>query len=601
MRTRFPSSWPRWRRSPAASRTGCASTSRPSRPRRSAADPAAAAGPAAGSRSRAASAPSSTPSSRPATTSAAQMDVALEELADRREARSRRTPRIYNVYGLVYAMLGEDANARAASSSARSSSRRTTPRSATTGAGTCARTAARASRSPSSRSRSAIRCTGRPRSRSSTPASAASRSATSSRAEEYFRRALPIDAEQHPRPRTTSRCSSYRGGRLDESRALMTPRDAAAARRRPRRCTSACASSASSATGRPRSRTCRSCATAIPDSAEAQRHRHRRPANERAATHERPRPDRDAEPTTRTPSAGARACAARARRRAVDRHGRAASEARAAPGAGARGRRLRAAARPHVRPRLHAQLRAADAARSGSDLCGAARRRGHAGARPAVARRRPRASMGELPADLQRQAEHRPLGDSARPRRDRRVAAVYEFARRRSPSKGARSSAARNAAPRRPDAVPRCAGSPPPHAVHARARQRQRRRAAAPAAMPVPAQSASLPVTAPPGRDRRHARARVPRHLVDRGQDATADGRAVDHGYPGATHAVGGAPPFEVVLGNAERGHRRRARHAVRYLGRTSSRTWPSPCLTTCTALSVVPPRWLPHCRRCAA
>ena len=105
---------------------------------------------------------------------------------------------------------------------------------------------------------------------------------------------------------------------------------------------------------RPSARTRRSCAIAIPDSAEAKA-LGRRGLRVTDELDTQP-PDASAAPGRCRP---ARRCAPRARRPGLsDRRGRAAAEARAAPGAGARGRRLRAAARPHVRARLHAQLRA---------------------------------------------------------------------------------------------------------------------------------------------------------------------------------------------------------------------------------------------------
>ena len=88
-------------RSPVARRT-----SRP--PRRRRRSPTHAADQGAGSDAAAARG-DRTPSSRAGYYERGQMDVALEELGDAREARSRRTRGIYNIYGLVYAMLGENA------------------------------------------------------------------------------------------------------------------------------------------------------------------------------------------------------------------------------------------------------------------------------------------------------------------------------------------------------------------------------------------------------------------------------------------------------------------------------------------------------------
>ena len=40
------------------------------------------------------------------------MDVAIEELSEAADARSRRIRSIYNIFGLVYAMLGDNAKAK---------------------------------------------------------------------------------------------------------------------------------------------------------------------------------------------------------------------------------------------------------------------------------------------------------------------------------------------------------------------------------------------------------------------------------------------------------------------------------------------------------
>ena len=127
------------------------------------------------------------------------MDVALEELNEAVEARSRPTRSIYNVYGLVYAMLGENAKAEQnfqRALAARAAGFRDPPQ---LGLVPVHARPARRSRSPSSSRRSAIRCTRRPRSRWSTPAAAARRSATPRRAEDYFKRALARLAEQSRR------------------------------------------------------------------------------------------------------------------------------------------------------------------------------------------------------------------------------------------------------------------------------------------------------------------------------------------------------------------------------------------------------------------
>ena len=93
-----------------------------------------------------------------------QMDVALEEL-DGAVKLDPNNARIYNVYGLVYTELGENAEGARRTSAARWRWRRPTRRSARTGAGTSARRGARATRSPNSRRRRAIRSTRRPGSR----------------------------------------------------------------------------------------------------------------------------------------------------------------------------------------------------------------------------------------------------------------------------------------------------------------------------------------------------------------------------------------------------------------------------------------------------
>ena len=196
--------------------------------------------------------------------------------------------------------------------------------------------------SPSSSWRCAIRCTRRPRSRSSTPARARRRSATT----RARRRVLPARAGGRP-PNNRGRSYglallAYSEARLRRSARADAARDAADQSRRRRRSTSACASSASWATARPKRRTSSQLRNRYPDCAGSAR-RSRRGLRVM---------DREAQPAG---GRGARAgCAAgagaqlRAAREAAGlshRRGRAAAEARAAPGHGARGRRLRAAAR----------------------------------------------------------------------------------------------------------------------------------------------------------------------------------------------------------------------------------------------------------------
>ena len=202
-----------------------------------------------------------------------QMDVALEELGDGEGARSRRMPKIYDIYGLVYAMLGErakaeenfrqaialapndsddprelgrvpvrhrsrarsDARVRAGADAIRSTS---TPEIALINAGKCS-----AALGDTKNGRGLLP----PRAR---------------------RIARQSDRRVQPCAPRVSRVARRRSARVD------APGDAADTRRRPKRSISACASSASRAIARRRDRTSRSCATAGP----IRRKRRRSPA-----------------------------------------------------------------------------------------------------------------------------------------------------------------------------------------------------------------------------------------------------------------------------------------------------------------------------------
>ena len=105
-------------------------------------------------------APSSSRSSPPATTSAARW-TSRSRSSTRRSSSTPTTPRIYNVYGLVYTMLGENAEGRGEfppRAGARAGRLRDPPE---LGLVPVPAPGARASRSPSSRRRCATRSTGR--------------------------------------------------------------------------------------------------------------------------------------------------------------------------------------------------------------------------------------------------------------------------------------------------------------------------------------------------------------------------------------------------------------------------------------------------------
>ena len=155
-------------------------------------------------------------------------------------------------------------------------------------------------------------------------------------------------------------------------------------------------------------------------------------------------------------------------------------------------------------------------------------------------------AIGELPADVH-----------GKPRATRwaiplalaaivAIGAVYEFARPlREPAKAPAGKSAVSPAPAAPAPAPTTAAPPP--AADA---------APVPAAPAAPAGAASAPPPAeivPPA-----VAGDAPLVLAFRGTSwiEVKDGRGTivlsTIGYPGASHAVGGAPPFDVVLGNAE-------------------------------------------------
>ena len=167
-----------------------------------------------------------------------QMDVALEELGAAKTL-DPTYPKLYNIYGLVYAMLGEkdkaEENFRQAISLAP-----TTPTSGPTGARICARRAASVNRFPSSRKPSRIRCSRVRRSPTSTPASAAWRSARTGKP-------TNISAARSRRRRTTrsprsSLRSSPTASRASTTRASGCARSWRSRRRGRTRFSSACAS-----------------------------------------------------------------------------------------------------------------------------------------------------------------------------------------------------------------------------------------------------------------------------------------------------------------------------------------------------------------------
>ncbi len=119
----------------------------------------------------------------------------------------------------------------------------------------------------------------------------------------------------------------------------------------------------------------------------------------------------------------------------VDRCGRPAAEARAAPGEGDRGGGLHAPARPDVRARIRAQLRAPRAARHGCGARGAPGCRGDAGdAFAAGARRR----HGRAPGAGRCRPRLDSLGHSRRDDRDRRRARAVRIP---APGAGPRAAA----------------------------------------------------------------------------------------------------------------------------------------------------------------
>ena len=191
---------------------------------------------------------SSTPSSPRATTSAGRWTS---------RSRSSRRPRssiptnaqIYNIYGLVYAMLGEDAEGGAEfPARARSSRPNDSEIRAQLGLVPVHARPRRASRSRNSRWRCAIRCTRRRRSRSSTPGKCSVGDRRHRR-----RRGRTSGARWRARPNNAPAAYNlallaYRAGAARRGARADEARDAAAGAARPKRSISACASSASSAT-----------------------------------------------------------------------------------------------------------------------------------------------------------------------------------------------------------------------------------------------------------------------------------------------------------------------------------------------------------------
>ena len=223
-RAASPSPW-RPRRLPV---DGCASLRQPHRRRRSSRDPP----PPIKRRKRPAHerARSSTPSSRAGYYERGQMDVALEELADRAEARSEQRQRSTTCTASSTRCSATTPKAEQQFPARARARARRLRRSATTGAGTCARTARPTRVDRRVRDRDAQSALQDARDRADQRrASAASRSATSPRADAVLPARAGALAQQRRRRRTTSRCSRTATGGCDEARALMRRRGAAAA------------------------------------------------------------------------------------------------------------------------------------------------------------------------------------------------------------------------------------------------------------------------------------------------------------------------------------------------------------------------------------
>ena len=391
-----------------------------------------------------------------------QMDVALEELQEARCSSIRTIREIYNVYGLVYTMLGEDAEgggelpARARSSRPNDSGdppqlglvpvqhgkrARVDPRVRAGGA----QPAVQDARDRAHQRRQVLR----------------SRSATASGAE----RILPARADGRrramPTAATTSRCSPTRRRAIDEARALMR-RGACGSSRAPEALYSACASSASSATAARRLSFASQLRNRYPDSPR-RGSRSRELRVTRTSDHERagPRHAPRATPAAGdvTPRARRHVAARGARGGRACRVDAVAQQLKLAP------RQVRALeaddfaqlpGRTFVRGfvRNYARLLNLDA---DAVLAALPDRRSDVAARASRRYAPSTRAMGELPPESPRAAAVRALGDSARAADRRRRRGVYEFCARRRrgqshrrhmppPRRGADASARRHAA-----------------------------------------------------------------------------------------------------------------------------------------------------------
>ena len=190
-----------------------------------------------------------------------QMDVALDELNEAVEARSRHAP-TYNIYGLVYAVLRRDSKAEQNFQRALELAPNDSDIRHNWGWYLCTHERERealaqfdiAMRNPLYKTPE-IALVNAGRCSASIGDIAAGRGAISAGA---GRR-----AGQRDWPRTASRSSPTRKARYDEARGWMQARDAAGQPAARSALPRACASSASSATARPNCRTSRNCATAI--------------------------------------------------------------------------------------------------------------------------------------------------------------------------------------------------------------------------------------------------------------------------------------------------------------------------------------------------
>ena len=195
-----------------------------------------------------------------------QMDVALEELSEAMKLDPDNA-NIYNVYGLVYAVMGENAKAEQNFQRALQLAPQDSDIRHNWGWYLCTHGRAQESIARVRAGGEAIRCTRRPRSRSSTLAAAARRSATT-RPPSNTSSARSRVSPGNPNAAYGLALIAYRARTLRRGARLAAPRGAAgepgargALPRRVRRAQAA-------ATGRRRCRSRRSCKNRYPDSAE---------------------------------------------------------------------------------------------------------------------------------------------------------------------------------------------------------------------------------------------------------------------------------------------------------------------------------------------